>query len=511
MLLALCWMVMLSAFGQTNWRLDQVHCHEVGAQLQFVTPIQATGGGLVVELANLPADVDVSGVQVELPEGLTLISVDHGVQEVGPSDRMLELEKELRDSELALALEQALLASLRQERTFLECNRTIAGGNEVLLVDDLDEMRHFIAQRHRELALEEVELNAAIAEMQEVHGNLQREYDALSWESKVTRPALNLVLSGTGRGNLVVRVTTEMAGWVSSYDVSWDEGEEALQVERFAKVIQTTGMDWNNVLIHFRTGQPMSEVTATRPAPRPALVQSSARNAASQYCASYEWVNSGLRNESARQEVLGGHGAFASNWSMTGAKRVDVNGHGNASRIYLDRQQLEGQPRWVASSEESDKASRSCETTDWMKHEMLSGEGRVFRNNAMVGAVPLNMPSWGDSLVVQLGQDREVHVKRSLLQDKSGTRKWSGKRVVEQVRQVEVTNDKSYGVLVDVFEAIPESGAIQLEVDVTDGGVWNREEGRVEWPERLIAPGETWTSTLRMRLILPPGVQVDNF
>ena len=57
MLLALCWMAMLSAFGQTNWRLDQVHCHEVGAQLQFVTPIQATGGGLVVELAKTVVEV----------------------------------------------------------------------------------------------------------------------------------------------------------------------------------------------------------------------------------------------------------------------------------------------------------------------------------------------------------------------------------------------------------------------------------------------------------------------
>ena len=65
-----------------------------------------------------------------------------------------------------------------------------------------------------------------------------------------------------------------------------------------------------------------------------------------------------------------------------------------------------------------------------MELAMLSGEGRVFRGNTMVGGVPVNMPAWGDSLVVALGRDQEVRVKRSMLQDESGTRRWSGKTVV---------------------------------------------------------------------------------
>ena len=142
---------------------------------------------------------------------------------------------------------------------------------------------------------------------------------------------------------------------------------------------------------------------------------------------------------------------------------------------------------------------------------MLSGEGRVFRGNTMVGGVPVNMPAWGDSLVVELGRDQEVRVKRSILQDESGTRRWSGKTVVTQMRRIEVLNDKSYGVLVDVSEAIPEGPAMQVDVDATVGGAWNREVGQVEWPKQAIAAGETWTADVRIRLVLPPGVRVSNF
>ena len=107
-----------------------------------------------------------------------------------------------------------------------------------------------------------------------------------------------------------------------------------------------------------------------------------------------------------------------------------------------------------------------------MELAMLSGEGRVFRGNTMVGGVPVNMPAWGDSLVVALGRDQEVRVKRSMLQDESGTRRWSGKTVVTQMRRIEIFNDKSYGVLVDVSEAIPEVLPCKLR--------WMRQQGGVE-------------------------------
>ena len=52
---------------------------------------------------------------------------------------------------------------------------------------------------------------------------------------------------------------------------------------------------------------------------------------------------------------------------------------------------------------------------------------------------------------------------------------------------------------------------MQVEVDATAGGAWNREVGQVEWPKQAIAAGETWTADVRIRLVLPPGVRVSNF
>ena len=130
------------AQGEQPWLLDVVTCHEVGAVMSFETTVWGQGEELRVTLPNLPDDIDVASAQIELPRGLELISVSK--LEVLP-DLESALDAAHRDVEgrtLALELEEALLQALDQERVFLEYNRSIGGGGDVLLVDDVEEMRH---------------------------------------------------------------------------------------------------------------------------------------------------------------------------------------------------------------------------------------------------------------------------------------------------------------------------------------------------------------------------------
>ena len=77
------------------------------------------------------------------------------------------MEQDIRAKHLALELEYAVLSTLDQERAFLEANQSIGGESDVLLVDDLEEMRAYIVNRHEELALDRVDVNLAIEELNE--------------------------------------------------------------------------------------------------------------------------------------------------------------------------------------------------------------------------------------------------------------------------------------------------------------------------------------------------------
>ena len=141
---------------------------------------------------------------------------------------------------------------------------------------------------------------------------------------------LNLV-SGKGRGEARLEVATSRAGWVTSYDVSWDEDEAQLQISRFARVVQTTGQPWKDVTLELRTGQPLRGAVRRQ---AKAQLQTRAEVSYDGYCANVQWVNSGLSDVRARQDVLSGR-ALASNWRMAVGDKVDVAGTGKQRGFFL--------------------------------------------------------------------------------------------------------------------------------------------------------------------------------
>jgi hypothetical protein len=190
---------------------------------------------------------------------------------------------------------------------------------------------------------------------------------------------------------------------------------------------------------------------------------------------------------------------------------VTVSGDGAAARIKLDTQRLEATPHWVASVQRGESALRTCQTVSWMDANMLSGEGRIFQNNAMLGVMPVNMPPWGDSLTVELGMDQTIRIARELLRDDSGTRRWSGKRVVEQVRELTVHNARPTEAAIEVEEQLPLAIGWDIEVQATEGGMYDAATGKVVWSEVNMAPESTWTAQVRINIVVPRGQQLLGF
>ena len=492
---------MFHVYGQgPQWTLTEVTCHEVGAVLAFEGEVQSNGGVWKSQLVGLPDDVDVTSAQVTLPQGMRLVAINKTTTLPDVVEDLAWMAKQMEAKRLALDLEQALLSALDQERAYLEANRHIGGGQEVLLVDDVEEMRHYLAQRHQELALDRVDIASNVRSLETQLAAATADFDAFQRESQTTLHALELVVSGKGRGEARIEVATAHAGWVSSYDVSWDENEAQLQISRFARVVQTTGQPWKNVALELRTGQPLRGAVRRQ---FKAQLQSRAEVSYDGYCAGVQWVNSGLSDARARQDVLAGQGALASNWRMAVADKVDVAGTGEAARVFLDAHKVDATPRWEARPATSEEAIRACDTHAWMGLKMLSGEGRMFQGKSMVGVLPLNMPSWGDSLHVELGFDDGVRTTATLLQDESGTRRMSGKRVIEQVRLIAVHNAGTENKTVRVVEDLPMAPGWEMEVEATGGGVWDADAGEVTWLEAEVPADGVWEAKVSVRIVVP--------
>ena len=151
----------LAQSNEVDWNLDRVTCHEVGAVLTFNATLNGTANAQSIRLSGLPSDVDVANAQIALPEGMRLISTKRFAADADMDAAISRQEKQVEARRLALDLEMALLAALNQEQAFLEANRNIAG-NDILLVDDVEEMRNYVVERHEALELERVDLKSNI-------------------------------------------------------------------------------------------------------------------------------------------------------------------------------------------------------------------------------------------------------------------------------------------------------------------------------------------------------------
>jgi hypothetical protein len=295
---------------------------------------------------------------------------------------------------------------------------------------------------------------------------------------------------------------------VSSYDVSWDEAKDALSVERFARVVQTTGLNWEDVSLILRTGEPLG--AAMSQARRPQLKRQSAMSYDG-YSANVAWVNSGLSDDRAREDVLNMQAPQSSNWQHDVKGRVGVSGSGDPARVLLDSHVLPATPSWLANASLGEEALRSCHTKSWMDAGFLSGEGRVFQDGAMLGVMPLNMPSWGDSLNVRLGADETVRIARALLRDESGTKRLSGKTVVKQVRQLQVFNLEPSVASVSVVETLPWSSGWDVSVEPSAGGVYDKDTGEVRWDGVQVDQDMPWTAEVVLKVVLPKGQALVGF
>ena len=219
---------------------------------------------------------------------------------------------------------------------------------------------------------------------------------------------------------------------MSSYDVSWDEGKDDLSVERFARVVQTTGLDWEDVSLVLRTGEPLG---AAMPSSKTQL-QLKRQSAMSYdgYSANVAWVNSGLSDDRAREDVLNMQAPQSSNWQHDVKGRVNVSGNRGTPPGFARQPRVARHPVVVGQRDVGRRSLRSCHTKSWMDAGFLSGEGRVFQDGAMLGVMPLNMPSWGDSLNVMLGVDETVRIATCLVARRERHQKaeWENRREASQ-------------------------------------------------------------------------------
>ncbi len=147
--------------------------------------------------------------------------------------------------------------------------------------------------------------------------------------------------------------------------------------------------------------------------------------------------------------------------------------------------------------------------SDWGKYNLLAGESTIFFDDMYVGKSYLNPNVSADTLLISLGRDDKINIKRNKLTDLCITKVVSKIKRETKVFETIVKNNKNYAIEIEILDQYPISKNSEIEVDVEEikDAIVTAEYGKVLWKLKL-QPGEQKKVRLEYTLKFPEDKKV---
>jgi uncharacterized protein (TIGR02231 family) len=132
------------------------------------------------------------------------------------------------------------------------------------------------------------------------------------------------------------------------------------------------------------------------------------------------------------------------------------------------------------------------EITNWAEQSLQSGEATLYFENSYVGQSYLNVNQLSDSLLISLGTDNSILVKREKQKDFTSKRVLGSNKTEVYSFLTTIRNNKPGTIKITLYDQIPISSNSGITVEATEltGGKLNSGNGLIKW-ELDIKPQET--------------------
>jgi uncharacterized protein (TIGR02231 family) len=125
--------------------------------------------------------------------------------------------------------------------------------------------------------------------------------------------------------------------------------------------------------------------------------------------------------------------------------------------------------------------------TDWEDMKLVAGAARIYFDDSYVGESYINPNTVNDTLLLNLGRDKSIVVKRQKMKDKSKERILSDTKILTREFEITVRNTKSAPIRITVEDQMPVSrdAAIKVENQEDSKAKYNSDTGKLVWDFKL--------------------------
>lgn len=508
LLACLCITQLIGGEILTDSKLVSVTVYRVLAKENRTANVSIPKGNSEIVISNVSMNMQEASLQVGVKGNASLLSATTRVnyfskQEVNNDLAAKKMKDSLQeiDDEIAWLLEQKSVYT--GELALLNVNNKLGSEEEGLIPDELIELTDVYRKRAMEIKKELFELSKNERILRLKREKYQGQYNELN--NKQSTPVKELVLSvyseTGGALNLKCSYLVASAGWTPMYDIKVENTNKPVNLDYKGKIYQNTGFDWRDAKITLSTGNPTRDnnrpimnpkfvdftyyapLNSYDPAPKKPMQMMEKLNMAMDLGRDGDGVNEPYRE-----------GIDAFDYGVN-VKENDINvefeiditqtipSDGKEHIVGIKTFEVPATYKYHVVPKLDPAAFLLAKITDYGKYNLLAGNANIFFEDMYVGQVAINPNTSGDTLLLSLGKDDKVVVKRTKLVDKTSSKIIGQNKKETYAWETIIRNNKTTNVEIEILDQVPISKQKEIEVELLeyDGAQYTEDYGKLLW------------------------------
>lgn len=170
-------------------------------------------------------------------------------------------------------------------------------------------------------------------------------------------------------------------------------------------------------------------------------------------------------------------------FSFTFPAEVSLASSLKNSNFDINNFDLDTKYEYYISSEYSSAAYLIANIKDWQDLDLINGDAKIYFNESYIGNTAINVNTTKEDLVISLGIDDQVIVKRNDVKQKKTSSFFGSNKIISKSYEVEIKNNKNTGISVLVEERAPISRQEDIKVDELEYNAdkFDQKTGYLQW------------------------------
>lgn len=483
--------------------------YEQSGELFSTTSFKIPKGSSEIIITNIAENIDQNSIKLGSKNKISILTYRFSndvemyavaLDKKNPQHKIVLDSIDLANDKLEiLNLERNTLSKSLE---ILDRNQTINAGS-TSYASEVSKLLKYNQKKRLELGTALVKNQEIINAWQEKLSRLETKFN-LNNQERENYPKGKLILQvsaeATENVNLDIKYNVNNASWRPYYDVIANGLGNKINLGYKAMVRQNSGLDWKNVKMNLISGypnqrrvmpelgvwqlyyQPQEDMQGAVSSIQGKVPGVSIRgNSTASVSAVSEVAITGPRNVVSQNQL---------NLSYELEDKLTILSNNKDNSINLNSTDIPANFIYSAVPKYSNSAFLVAEIENLDKYNLIPAEANIVFEDTNVGKTVINPETTDSKMILTLGEDRRISIKRQPVKDKTFTKSISSTNKEQQFAfEITVRNNKSEKIKIKLKDQIPITTDKQIIITMVDKGnaEYDEKTGILTWNVSLNA------------------------